>query len=371
LARSRSVGCIGFNGHVADRGAYAEAGVDASEAHGALAGLVEVLSKIDTGKPSRSALESGHYAAVLRLDDRTGLAFCTDGVGSKVIVAEQAGRYDTVGIDCIAMNVNDVICVGAEPIALVDYIAVEEAQPEMLRQIAVGLRAGAEQAGVEIPGGELAQLPELIKGHPSPNGFDLCASCIGVVALDRIITGATIAPGDAIIGIPSSGVHSNGLTLARNVLSDLREAPPELGGRTVADELLEPTVIYVRAILELLASDVEVRGLAHITGDGFLNLTRLHAPVGYRIDAPLPVPPVFTLIADRGDVDDAELWEVFNMGCGFCVVVPQEHADAAVALLASRHTGTAVIGEITSNPGLVELPQARLAGRKDEGFSPA
>jgi phosphoribosylformylglycinamidine cyclo-ligase len=127
---SLCVGSIGLNGHVADRGAYAEAGVDASGAHGALSGLVAVLKGIDTGKPSRSVLESGHYAAVLRMDERTGLAFCTDGVGSKVIVAEQAARYDTVGIDCIAMNVNDVICVGAEPIALVDYIAVEDAQPD-------------------------------------------------------------------------------------------------------------------------------------------------------------------------------------------------------------------------------------------------
>jgi phosphoribosylformylglycinamidine cyclo-ligase len=355
---------------MADRGAYAEAGVDASEAHGALAGLVEVLKDIDTGKPSRSVLPSGHYAAVLRLDDRTGLAFCTDGVGSKVIVAQQAGRFDTIGIDCIAMNVNDVICVGAEPIALVDYIAVEEAQPEMLRDLAVGLRKGAEQAGVEIPGGELAQLPELIKGHPSPNGFDLCASCIGVVPIDRIVTGATVEPGDVVIGIPSSGVHSNGLTLARSVLSDLREAPPELGGRTVADELLEPTVIYVRAVLELLGSDVQVRGLAHITGDGFLNLTRLDAPVGYRIDNPLPVPRVFTLIASRGDVDQAELWEVFNMGCGFCVVVPQADAQGAVDLLATHHPGTAVIGSITDQVGLVELPRAGLAGRKDEGFRP-
>jgi phosphoribosylformylglycinamidine cyclo-ligase len=357
-----------LNGRVADRGAYAEAGVDASGAHGALAGLVEVLKGIDTGKPSRSVLESGHYAAVLKLDDRTGLAFCTDGVGSKVIVAEQVGRYDTVGIDCIAMNVNDVICVGAEPIALVDYIAVEDAQADMLRDIAIGLRTGAEQAGVEIPGGELAQRPELIKGHPSPNGFDLCASCIGVVALDRIVTGASIEPGDAVVGIPSSGVHSNGLTLARRVLDDLREVPPELGGRSVGDELLEPTVIYVRAVMELLASDVDVRGLAHITGDGFLNLTRLHAPVGYRIDTPLPVPPVFRLIGERGGVADAELWEVFNMGCGFCVVVPAAQADAALGLLTRHHPGTAVIGSITDQNGLVELPQVGLAGRKDEGF---
>jgi phosphoribosylformylglycinamidine cyclo-ligase len=353
-----------------DRGAYAEAGVDASEAHGALTGLVEVLKRIETGKPSRSVLPSGHYAAVLRLDDRTGIAFGTDGVGSKVIVAEQAGRFDTVGIDCVAMNVNDLICVGAEPIALVDYIAVEDAQPDVLREIAVGLREGAEQAGVEIPGGELAQLPDVIRGHPSPNGFDLCASCIGLVPLDRIVTGASIEPGDALIGIPSSGVHSNGLTLARSVLSDLRETPPELGGRMVADELLEPTVIYVRAILELLASDVHVRGLAHITGDGFLNLTRLQAPVGYRVEAPLPVPPVFRLIGERGGVDESELWEVFNMGCGFCVVVPQTDADSTVDVLAGHHAGTAVIGTITDEAGLVELPRSGLAGRRVAGFRP-
>src|SRR5260221_1488713 len=308
---------------MADRGAYAQAGVDASGAHGALGGLIEVLGAIDTGKPSRSVLGSGHYAAVLRLDDTTGLALCTDGVGSKVIVAEQAGRYATVGIDCVAMNVNDVICVGAEPIALVDYTAVEDAQPQMLRDIAIGLREGAEQAGIEIPGGELAQLPELIRGHPSPNGFDLCASCVGLVPLDRIVTGASIQPGDAVIGIPSSGLHSNGFTLARRVLTDLNEVAPELGGRSIADELLEPTVIYVRAILDLLGSGADVRGLAHITGDGFLNLTRLEAEVGYLIDQPLPVPPVFRLIAERGPVPEEELWEVFNMGCGFCVVVPQ------------------------------------------------
>jgi phosphoribosylformylglycinamidine cyclo-ligase len=353
---------------VTDRGAYADAGVDTSSAHGALSGLVDVLRAIDTGKPSRSVLKSGHYAAVLRLDETTGMALCTDGVGSKVIVAEQTGRFGTVGIDCVAMNVNDVICVGAEPIALVDYIAVEEAQAKMLREIATGLRVGAEQAGVEIPGGELAQVPELIRGHPSPSGFDLCAACVGLVPLDRVVTGAAIRPGDAIVGMPSSGLHSNGYTLARSALGDLAETPVELGGRSVADELLEPTVIYVRAVLELLRSAVDVRGLAHITGDGLLNLTRLDAPVGYRIDRPLPVPPVFRLIAERASVPDEELWEVFNMGCGFCVVVPAADAAAAVELLAKRHPGTSVIGEVTDVAGVVELPQAGLAGRAGEGF---
>jgi phosphoribosylformylglycinamidine cyclo-ligase len=352
-------------------GAYASAGVDQGRAGRAVGALVDVLRGIDTGLPPRALLGSGHYAAVLRLDGDRGLALSSDGVGSKVIVAEQLGRLDTVGIDCVAMNVNDVICVGAEPIALLDYIAVEDADPDALEQIGRGLRRGAEDAGVEIPGGELAVLPELIRGHPSPRGFDLAGFCVGLVELDAIVTGDTIEPGDVVVGVPSSGVHSNGLTLARKTLPDLAEAPPELSGRSVGDALLEPTVIYVRAIRELLASDVEVRGLAHITGEGFLNLLRLDAPVGFKIDHPLDVPPLFELIADRGRVDAAELWETFNMGCGFCCVVPIDDADRAVQLLGSRHPGAAVIGRATTAAGVVELPRQGLVGRRDGGFAPA
>ena len=330
--------------------AYARAGVDTDSAGAAVSALVEVLRRIDPGRPLRSVLESGHYASVLRLDERTGLALCTDGVGSKLIVAEQLGRYDTVGIDCVAMNVNDLVCVGAEPVAMLDYVAVEEADPDRLRALGEGLRAGAEQAGIEIPGGELAQLPELTRG------LELVGAAFGVVPLDAIVDGSRIEPGDAVIGLPSSGVHSNGLTLARRVLPDLAEAPAELGGRTVGEELLEPTVIYVRAILELLGSGLDVRGLAHITGDGMLNLLRLGDGVGYRIDAPLPVPPIFGLIAERGGVPDAEMHQVFNMGCGFCCVVPGAEAERAVELLQKRHQGTARIGEVTSNAGVVERP---------------
>ena len=351
--------------------AYAAAGVDTTRAESAVAGLVEVLRAIDPGRPSRAVLGSGHYANVLRIDDRTGIALSTDGVGSKVIVAEQLGKFDTVGIDCIAMNVNDVICVGAEPLAVLDYIAVEDADPEMLRAIAVGLRAGAEDAGVEIPGGELAQLPELIRGHPSPRGFDLVGACFGTIALDSIVTGASIEPGDAVIGLPASGVHSNGLTLARSALTDLDERPPELGGASVGETLLEPTVIYVRAVLELLRSEVDVRGLAHITSGGLLNLLRLEAEVGYAIDAPLPRTPVFDLIAARSGADEAELQEVFNMGCGFCVVVPADQADAANAIAAGRHPGAARIGSVTAEAGTVDLPSLGLRGREGSGFERA
>jgi phosphoribosylformylglycinamidine cyclo-ligase len=348
--------------------AYARAGVDTSRAEEAVAGLVDVLRHIDPGRPSRAVLGSGHYANVLRLDDRTGIALSTDGVGTKVIVAEQLGRFDTVGIDCVAMNVNDVVCVGAEPLAVLDYIAVEEAEPEMLRQIGEGLRAGAEAASVEIPGGELAQLPELIRGHPSPRGFDLVGACFGTVELDVMVTGARVAAGDAVIGIPSSGVHSNGLTLARRALPDLDERPPELAGATVGEALLEPTVIYVRAVMDLLRSGADVRGLAHITSGGLLNLLRLEADVGYEIAEPLPRLPVFDLIAARSRAEEAELLEIFNMGCGFCCVVPGDQIDVAVEVLDSHHPGSAVIGRVTEESGVVRV--AGLTGT-GAGFSSA
>ncbi len=350
---------IRLNSGVADS-AYARAGVDTGRTERAISGLVEVLRSIDPGRPSRSVVGSGHYAAVIALDDQTGIALSTDGVGSKVIVAEQLERYDTVGIDCIAMNVNDLVCVGAEPLALLDYIALEDADPEVLRQIAIGLKAGAEQAGVEIPGGEVAQLPELIRGHPSPRGFDLAASAFGTVRLDALITGERIAPGDAVIGLPSSGLHSNGYTLARRALPDLAE---EFGGRTIGDELLEPTVIYVRAALELVRSH-DVHGLAHITGDGLLNLLRLNPNVGFSIDSPLPVLPVFDLIAERAAVGAEDMWLTFNMGCGFCCIVPADQAGAATELLAAHHPGAARIGSVTADAGVVDLPHAGLSLRR-------
>ena len=315
--------------------AYAAAGVSIATSDAGVRALVDVLRTIDPGRPSRSLLGSGHYASVLRVSDDLAIALCTDGVGSKLVVAEQTGRLETVGIDCIAMNVNDLICVGAEPIAMLDYLAVEQPDPAALAQIAEGLKAGAEQAGIEIPGGELAVLPELIRGHPSPHGFDLCGAAFGTVAPDGLVTGDTIQAGHVVIGLPSSGLHSNGYTLARHAL-------------------LEPTVIYVRAILELLASPVAVHGLAHITGGGLDNLLRLNENVGFAIDAPLPVPPIFGLIARCGAVAEDEMWEVFNMGCGFVAVVAQDDAEAAVAILAGHHPGSARIGAITDRAGQIE-----------------
>ena len=346
--------------------AYATAGVDTSRADRGVDALVGVLRTIDPGRPSASVLQTGHYASVLRVTPALGIALSTDGVGSKIVVAEQADRLETVGIDCVAMNVNDLVCVGAEPLAMLDYLAVEQADPAALRRIAAGLKAGAEAAGVEIPGGELAVLPELIRGHPSPHGFDLCGTAVGTVTLDAIVTGARVRPGDALVGLPSSGLHSNGYTLARRALLheaglELGDAPPELGGDTVVDALLEPTVIYVRAVLELLRSAVSVHGLAHITGGGLLNLLRLGGDrVGFGVHSPLPAAPVFSLIASAAAVTDEEMWEVFNMGCGFVAIVPEEHAGDAVALLAAHHEGTAVIGTVTAEPGRVSAPGVEL-----------
>ncbi len=320
--------------------AYAKAGVDQGAADSAVAGLVKALGAIQLGRPSRQVPLPGHYASVIRIDDRTGIALSTDGVGTKLLVAEQLGRFDTVGIDCVAMNVNDVICVGAEPLAMLDYIAIERADPEVCEQIGVGLARGAELAGVEIPGGELAQLGDMVRG------FDVAGACFGTVSLDEIVDGSAVRSGDPVIGLPSSGIHSNGYTLARAALEgiSLDEDPEGRLGRPLGEVLLEPTEIYVKPVLELLRSAVEVRGLAHITSGGLGNLLRLAAEVGYEIDEPLPVPPVFALIQERSGTSEAEMHDVFNMGCGFCAVVSVEDEEVALELLRQHYPGAKRIG---------------------------
>jgi phosphoribosylformylglycinamidine cyclo-ligase len=265
-----------------------------------------------------------------------------------MLVAERMGAFTTIGIDCIAMNVNDLVCVGADPIALLDFILCREANPEVCGAIGIGLRRGAELAGVEIPGGEIAQVGDIV------SGIELSGSAIGVVDLDAIVDGGRVEPGDALIGLPASGLHSNGYTLARRVLFSLVELDDPRLGRPLGEILLEPTTIYVRPVLELLESAVDVRGLAHITGDGLNNLTRLAAPVGYTITDPLDVPPIFELIAELGDVSDDEMYEVFNMGCGFVCVVAAGDEDAALELLRGHHPEAKRIGTVTDRAGVVE-----------------
>ncbi len=322
--------------------AYAKAGVDQSAADSAVAGLVRALGAIQLGRPSRQVPLPGHYASVIKLDERTGIALSTDGVGTKLMVAEELGRFDSIGIDCVAMNVNDVICVGAEPLAMLDYIAIDRADPAVCAEVGVGLARGAELAGVEIPGGELAQLGEMVRG------VDVSGACFGTVALDEIIDGSAVQPGDAIIGLPSSGLHSNGYTLARSALAGLPlgEDPEGRLGRSLGDELLEPTEIYVKPVLELLRSEVEVRGLAHITSGGLGNLNRLASEVGYAIDEPLPVLPIFELIQERSGASNEEMREVFNMGCGFCCVVAAGDEESALDLLREAYPVAATVGVV-------------------------
>jgi phosphoribosylformylglycinamidine cyclo-ligase len=326
--------------------AYAKAGVDQGAADSAVAGLVRALGAIRLGRPSAQVPLPGHYASVIKIDERTGIALSTDGVGTKLVVAEDLGKFDTVGIDCVAMNVNDVICVGAEPLAMLDYIAIEKADPEVCEEIGVGLARGAELAGVEIPGGELAQLGQLVRG------VDVSGACFGLVQLDAIVDGSAVEPGDVVIGLPSSGIHSNGYTLARSALAGIGvdEDPEGRLGRPLGEELLEPTEIYVKPIVELLRSEVDVRGLAHITSGGTKNLLRLAADVGYEIAAPLPVPPIFNLIQERGEVSDEEMSEVFNMGCGFCVVVPASDEAQALAMLRAHYPDSKRIGHAIEGP---------------------
>ena len=325
--------------------AYAKAGVDQGAADAAVSGLVRALGAIKLDRPSLQVPLPGHYASVIRIGEDAGIALSTDGVGTKLLVAEELGRFDTVGIDCVAMNVNDVICVGAEPLAMLDYIAVQKAEPAVCEEIGAGLARGAELAGVEIPGGELAQLGDLV------SSVDVSGACFGTVALDAIVDGGAVRPGDSVIGLPSSGIHSNGYTLARAALHGIGFDDERLG-RPLGDALLEPTEIYVKPIVELLRSGLDVRGLAHITSGGLGNLLRLAAEVGFEIDDPLPPQPIFALIQERGGVSEEEMYDVFNMGCGFCVVVPASDEAAALALLrahypAAQRIGRAIEGEKT------------------------
>ena len=325
--------------------------------------------------PAKPLLPLGYYANILPLTAELGLAISTDGVGTKILVAQEMGRYDTVGIDCVAMNANDVICVGARPISMVDYIAVQTADPAFLGELAKGLYAGAEQAGINIPAGEIAQVRELIHGVRDGYAFDLVGTCVGTVALDRILIGQAVRPGDAVVGIASSGIHSNGFTLARMVLNKqggLRYTDhiAELG-TTLGEALLTPTLIYVKEALAMLDADLAVKAFIHVTGDGFLNLTRVEAAAGFVVDCLLPVPPIFDLIQRYGAAPDAEMFRVYNMGVGFCVVVDPKDADRVVAIATQHGKTAAVIGYTVDDPQRrVWIPERGLVGR-DDTFGPA
>ena len=347
---------------LSNKDAYKDAGVDTREAD---AGLRRLVQHIVGTWPPRSGeggvqLDIGYFANVINFCGQ-GLAICTDGAGSKTVIAQMMKKYDTIGIDCVAMNVNDLICIGARPVSMVDYIAVQEIDASMLEEISVGLSEGARLSRISIPGGEIAQLKDIV------NGFDIVGMAVGHVALDRIITGKHIKEGDILMGIGSNGVHSNGLSLARRVFFELHgfaishkfdELQENLGV-----ELLRPTCIYVNEVLDMLNEIESVGALVHITSDGFLNLARVEAEVGFVIDALPPVPPIFSLIQKLGRIEDAVMFEVYNMGVGFAVVVDPADEEKVKSIVERHGKHAYKIGYVVSDPRKrVWLEKERLVG---------
>lgn len=344
---------------------YREAGVDVdkvSQLHRFMSDLFRATFRFRDGRIGEVLTDIGHYAGLIDLGGGKALALHVDGVGTKVLVAQMMDRYDTVGIDCVAMCVNDLVCMGVEPIALVDYLVVQEPREDLIKPIMEGIAKGAEEASIAVVGGETAVMGDVIKGVKDGYGFDLAAMCVGIADKNRIITGESIKPGDVVVGLASNGIHSNGLTLARKVLlSKFRiDSYVDELGCTVGEELLKPTRIYVKPILGLL-NRFEVHGLAHITGGGFTKLMRIGrlANVGFNLyNMPKP-PPIFSLIKGVGSIDDREMYRTFNMGVGFCVVAPECEAEDIISFCEKMGVGGWVVGEVSEEMGV----RVRVDGR--------
>lgn len=280
----------------------------------------------------------------------------TDGVGTKLKIAFLLGKHDTVGIDCVAMCVNDIVCSGAEPLFFLDYIACGRNVPERIAEIVAGVAEGCVQAGAALIGGETAEMP----GFYPEDEYDLAGFAVGLVDRERILDSSAMREGDALIALPSSGVHSNGFSLVRRVFEveggALERYEPELG-RTLGEALLEPTRIYVKPVLALLRS-ARVSAISHITGGGFYeNVPRALAP-GFtaRIEkAKLKTPPLFSLIARAGEIPERDMYNTFNMGVGMLAAVAAEDADAAVRCLRENGVEAYVCGEVARGEGGVEL----------------
>jgi phosphoribosylformylglycinamidine cyclo-ligase len=319
---------------------YAESGVDILAEERAIKALKKHFKAQKKARGIPITAE-GAYAGLLDMGDFI-LGITTDGVGSKVLVATEVGNWRTIGIDCIAMNVNDLYAMGLEPIAFVDYLAMESIEPSIADQIGQGLAKGAQIADVSIVGGETASLPEVVRG------FDLAGTCVGIASKDELVTGQGIQKADAIVGIPSSGVHSNGLTLARKLLAkySLYERYGSME-RTLGEELLVPTRIYS----EILSMNrrCEVHGLAHITGGGLLNLRRLTA-LGFDLSDPLPPQEIFKMIQAEG-VEVEEMYKTFNMGMGFAIIAP----ESEVKTILSLSKGAKRVGTVSSRGIRVQL----------------
>ncbi len=321
---------------------YAKSGVSVDKVKGI---QVQTAKALASTLHSNVLLPAGHYSGLVEVGGQK-IALHTDGVGTKVLVAQVAQKYDTVGIDCVAMNVNDLACIGAKPVALVDYIALEKADPVLIAEIMKGLVKGSKLADVSIIGGETAITPDLIRGEDG-KGFDLSATCMGVVE-GPLVTGENIQEGDIVIGLASSGLHSNGYSLARKVLLPPGKKPDAV----ILKELLEPTVIYSPAVMEIVEKTA-VHGLAHITGGAFSKLTRiLPKNKGTVLDA-MPKPArIFQKLAKEGNISTREMYRTFNMGVGFCVILPKNYLDTVIAICQKHGIAAWPIGYVSGQAGV-------------------
>ena len=334
---------------------YKKAGVDISSiksSHFAISKLLNSTLSLRDGKIGEVITGSGHYAGVVKLRNGDYLALHTDGVGTKVLIAQQYSKFDTVGIDCIAMNVNDLICVGAEPISIVDYIALKKNNPVLLKEITKGLVKGSKMSSTPIIGGETAIMPDVIEGYGN-KAFDLAASAVGVINKKTNMLNRKIKSGDIIIGLRSSGIHSNGATLARKVLLEKYSLRKKMyKSKRLGDLLLEPTIIYSKAIMTILNSIKLIHGLAHITGGAFTKLPRIGSgSVGFSLDLPKP-PFIFELIQETGNISDKEMQRTFNMGYGFVIICPKSQYVNVDSILSEYKINNTILGNIVSHRGV-------------------
>ena len=312
---------------------YSEAGVDIDASEKATEALIAQIKGVNRkGDGEAIKLDNG-FAGLVKLGDGA-LAMCTDGVGSKLLLAEEMDSIHTVGIDCVAMNTNDLICVGAEPLSFVDYIALDKPDEELMAKLGKGLAEGCKQSNCTLSGGETAILPELV------HGFDIAGTSVGYVKQDEIIDGTKIAEGDVLIGLKSSGPHSNGYTLIRKLFN---------GDKEIGKQLVEPTRIYVKEVMNLI-KQVEVHGIAHITGGGLDNISRINNGFQYVIDNPLPIPPVFDWLQKRGEIETKEMYRTFNMGMGMIIIVDKNDTEKSLSLLGKY---AQIIGSVKNGNGVI------------------
>ncbi|MBQ7979008.1 MAG: phosphoribosylformylglycinamidine cyclo-ligase [Candidatus Methanomethylophilaceae archaeon] len=325
---------------------YEKSGVSIDQKSNAIKALVDKLEYRREGL-GQNVRMSGLFASLIDFGDKY-ITLATDGVGTKLMIAEALNKWDTVGIDCIAMNVNDTICVNAEPTSFVDYIAIDKPNEDITREIGKGLQKGAELSNMEIVGGEIAVLPEIV------NGVDLSGTCLGYVAKDRIITGETCEEGDLIIALRSSGIHSNGLTLARKIVEANNIGwNDNVSGlsKSIGEELLTPTEIYVRQVLEI-TSNFKVHGLVDITGGGLRNILRMKKGLQYVISDPVKPAPIFTKLQELGEVEDKEIYQTLNMSMGFTIIAPADDAEQ----IAKKYSNAEIVGRVQKGDGVLLEP---------------